>query len=334
MEFVLLGLLGLAVTWGVVEAVRDDDDSAPEPEGPDPDDVLIAESHSILNAGGGNDTIIADNGDNGVANTTIHGGGGNDTITLVGVANSLIEGGPGNDTIQGSADNSNVYGGMHNDEINVDGNQSYISGGLGDDTIIANGGYSTFHGDRGDDLIDARNMWASSAYGGRGDDLIILGPQPDSVPNSAYGGAGDDTLRAHTIHSREFGTNTLYGGAGADRFEIIFEENIDREDSPPGIDPPLVTIADFVSGSDLLNVQFPELPGGAVPEIQLTERADGSGTAVTIHYLARSEQADGSSTETTVETYVWLAGALGVTLDDIEITYGDTPAQQQAAGST
>lgn len=52
MEFVLLGLLGLAVTWGVVEAVRDDDDSAPEPEGPDPDDVLIAESHSILNAGG------------------------------------------------------------------------------------------------------------------------------------------------------------------------------------------------------------------------------------------------------------------------------------------
>jgi trimeric autotransporter adhesin len=91
----------------------------------------------VINAKGGNDTIIGANGLAGLVNLTIDGGAGNDTIV----------GGDGTDLLLGGDDNDVVTGGKGNDVAGL---------GAGNDTFIWNlgDGNDAVDGGDGQDLLD------------------------------------------------------------------------------------------------------------------------------------------------------------------------------------
>src|SRR4051794_20265423 len=68
---------------------------------------------SLINAGGGNDTVEAGNGNDtilgGAGRDTLEGHGGNDSISG-GDFRDLLEGGSGNDTLRGDAGDDRLFG--------------------------------------------------------------------------------------------------------------------------------------------------------------------------------------------------------------------------------
>jgi hypothetical protein len=123
-----------------------------------------------IDAGSGNDTVIAD-----PAVTTrllITGSGGEDTI-VGGSGNDELSGANGKDRILGGAGNDYLLGGAHNDYLNGQSGNDRCSGGGAKDRII---------GDSGADWL----------LGGNGNDVLFAadGGERDSVS----GHAGTDTL--------------------------------------------------------------------------------------------------------------------------------------------
>lgn len=328
MEFLLLGLIGLAVTWGVVEAVRDDgDDSAPEqPIDPDLAQDLTGTSNALLEAGGGNDTITAgSDGTDVVENATLRGGAGDDLFNLV-VSESEVFAGQGNDTITGYADGSVINGGHGDDTFDIIANvNTTVNGGLGDDTIIAEGERSWIYGGDGDDVIDgtqAAGLFNSDVYGGAGDDRLIAHSFIQDQGNvRLYGGEGEDTLRVHTAHEPDLAVNLLHGGVGEDVFEIVF--------TPPSHAPEnwsgrvetlkqLVRIDDFQPGKDELHLELGANGAGVLPEVTL--HSTSLGTSVNITYTALHDAAgDGAEVPVAMTSEIWLPGVQNVTMADIRI---------------
>ncbi len=117
--------------------------------------------------------------------------------SLTGSANAdLIYGLGGNDTLFGGDGADHIFGGLDNDQI---------SGGRGNDTLLGDEGHDRLFGGRGLDLI----------FGGSGNDLLQSGDDESTL----VGGQGNDTLAARQLDG---GLQWLFGGEGADRFDLQF----------------------------------------------------------------------------------------------------------------
>jgi Ca2+-binding RTX toxin-like protein len=192
------------------------------------------------------DDIFFGNG----GNDEIYGGGGND-IANGGAGDDYIETGDGNDTIDGGADNDTVFGGAGNDSI---------LGGLGDDSLFGGDGNDFINGEEGDDFIN----------GASGDDVLLGGAGADTIVGGGgsdflSGGADDDVINSHNgIQSGNlFEREEMYGGAGADTFNLFTNYTGGRQARTPSARPGATTgdqsfaiINDFsAADGDALNLR-------------------------------------------------------------------------------
>lgn len=98
--------------------------------------------------------------------------------------NDYLEGTTGGDTISGYGGDDTLYGYAGRDKLVGGDNNDYLDGGLGEDTVL----------------------------GGDGDDYISAG-----AGDRAVGGKGNDYI---TLYSAAESSTTLFGGAGADTFDV------------------------------------------------------------------------------------------------------------------
>lgn len=172
-----------------------------------------------------------------------------------------------------------------------------VQAGLGNDSIRSGDGIDSLVGDLGNDSLDG-GIGADVLSGGGGNDLL-------------WGRDGIDRL------SGGGGADTIIGGAGTDRLSGGAASDVFRYDLPAdGVD----RIADFVSGSDRLEISAAGFGGGlvagaALSAAQLVVKAGNAATAP-----AGSGQ---FVFNTTSATLLWDAdGAGGVGLTKIAVLTG------------
>ena len=100
-----------------------------------------------------------------------------------------------------------------------DSNLVFFPGGSGDDTIDVFGADCVIDG-------DSTDSWGrTSLYGNAGYDFLIpedsLGYQNSVISD---GGAGNDRIETNTYLNSANSLDTLTGGDGEDRFELIFTD--------------------------------------------------------------------------------------------------------------
>ncbi len=149
-----------------------------------------------INAGAGDDTISVDLPESlAEIHSIVLGGDGNDQITTSN-GRDFVFGGQGDDQIDTGNGKDRVVGGEGDDQINGGAGNDGLFGGSGDDTINGNAGDDRLIGGDGDDVID----------GGEGADRIadrqgentIAEDDSDTIVNSSF----DTTDRTH----QRFGT--------------------------------------------------------------------------------------------------------------------------------
>ncbi len=101
---------------------------------------ISAVENLVVNAGAGDDTIVAGNGLAPLTSLTIDGGAGNDSITG-GDGNDMLMGGDGNDTLVGGRGSDQLFGGAGDDTFvwNPGDGSDVIEGQAGTDTLQFNG---------------------------------------------------------------------------------------------------------------------------------------------------------------------------------------------------
>ncbi|MCO4838534.1 MAG: hypothetical protein KC447_00225, partial [Rhodobacteraceae bacterium] len=259
-SFLLLALLGTGLAAFAVESFGDDGEETSEPtaetdiiQGTNQPDILEAMENQTVNGFAGDDTIEAV-GDGALVNggpgddrlfsfvgedVTLNGGGGSDHIVFQSNGSedsdlSFVQGGSGDDTIDAFGEDGVIDGGAGNDIISIQGTLLSASGGAGDDTI--SGDSADFGG-------------GTSLYGNAGDDILILENSPGyQIGAIADGGAGNDRIETSTYLNSADSFDTLTGGDGDDRFELIFTGiEFDSEAPDRGV---VTTITDFVPSED------------------------------------------------------------------------------------
>lgn len=165
---------------------------------PDVTGVATVEG-SIVNAGGGDDTVSGKEGGGlgGVFATTltISGEDGDDALTG-GDGDDVITGGSGNDTLKAGAGNDTVDGGSGADAV---------SGGDGSDIVVGAGGSDALKGGDGADTVDG-DAGGDTLSGGEGSDTVNGGEGNDRLK----GGGNDDDVNGDP------GRDELAGGRGND----------------------------------------------------------------------------------------------------------------------
>ncbi len=151
------------------------------------DRIVVPASVTRVDAGAGNDTIIAAP----IAATAQDCSGG----CFGGVGSQTIEGGPGNDLIFGERGNDTLRGGPGNDRL---------YGGIGDDRL---------EGGPGNDLL-AGGFGADSIDGQEGDDYVRGDGTIDHIYDS---GGGNDTLSYASGVTPGFGGGIDTGAARTSR---------------------------------------------------------------------------------------------------------------------
>lgn len=200
----------------------------------------------IIDGGGGNDRIIADNNLNmdlrivgGEGSDRIETGGGNDFI-IDSYGSNYIKAGDGDDRVianqldfradsrSAAIEGPGAAEGMSKDSgsagVSVTGNYidggdgaDYIEGGRGGDYIIAGSGNDVIYGLSGDDYIDGGDG-RDYIDGGKGNDVISAGAGSDMV----FGGRGSDTIYAGSGNNVIAGgrdRDTVNGGSGVNRID-------------------------------------------------------------------------------------------------------------------
>jgi Ca2+-binding RTX toxin-like protein len=177
--------------------------------------IDLSNGDNYVDAGSGNDTIIA-----GVGHSTIFGGTGNDSIFGVGgtnyieaeSGNDLIVAMGGNATIFGGSGHSTIYGGDYIDKWATSETSShvYIETGIGDTLVYGSGGSDTIVSGTGNDTIYAGDGTAS-IEGGTGNDQIWGGAGTDVI-HAGDGGTADKFTQV--VAGK--GNTTVYGGNGVD----------------------------------------------------------------------------------------------------------------------
>lgn len=163
------------------------------------DDAITGGSaYDFIDAGAGNDTIIAYGG-------FVTGGSGDDVISSGGNSLLIVYGDEGNDQITGSSVDDKLDGGSGDDWVIGGDGADLIHGRAGNDNLSGNEGDDKLVGSQGNDFID----------GGSGNDEIYGGDGADFI----LGGDGDDFICGGTdsdLRSQDYGQDTIYGGAGND----------------------------------------------------------------------------------------------------------------------
>ena len=219
-------------------------------EGNDGDNLIITnaieegQESVIVNAGGGDDTIILNK--DSTLKEAIDGGTGSDTISYQqsddGVAVNLASGRGTGGSAEGDVYRNieNVTGSEHNDVLVGDDGENILSGMAGDDILVGGAGADTLIGGEGNDTVSYTNATSgvTVALSGRdreGNELAGMGNDGDAegdrilgvenLSGSAYddrlegnrednilsGNQGDDILRGKA------GNDTLIGGQGNDQ---------------------------------------------------------------------------------------------------------------------
>ena len=210
----------------------------------------------IIDGGGGNDRIIADDSVKinlhivgGQGGDHIETGSGNDFIIDNYGANFIAAGG-GDDRIianqfdgQAEPRSIEVKGGAEGPSgangtasVSVTGNYidggdgaDYIVGGKGGDYIIAGSGNDVVYGLSGDDYIDGGDG-RDYIDGGKGNDIIFAGAGSDMV----FGGRGSDTINADSGNNVIVGgrdRDTINGGSGVNRIDTDGKDIISGGDN-------------------------------------------------------------------------------------------------------
>ena len=158
----------------------------------------------------------------------IYGLGGNDSVSG-GVGDDTIHGGLGADTVKGSAGDDRLDGGAGADRLfGGAGNDTYLVDTTGDRAYEATSGGSD---DGGTDLVIASNSYTLIQFV---ENLTLAG---NAV--SAYGNSLDNVLRGDAINNvldGMGGADTLYGGAGNDRYYVDNPGDVVSEQTVPGDD--------------------------------------------------------------------------------------------------
>ncbi|TCL09062.1 Ca2+-binding RTX toxin-like protein [Shimia isoporae] len=151
--------------------------------------------------------------------------GTDDADSLTGtLREDTISGGEGDDRIEGMAGADLLYGdegmdtllgGYGVDVVSGGAGDDLVKGGLGNDFLFGDGDNDTLIGSGGDDVLSGGSGF-DRLEGGAGDDVITaldVGGNPGEA-DLVFGEAGNDRLLGDD-------GDTLSGGAGVDRFEIV-----------------------------------------------------------------------------------------------------------------
>jgi Ca2+-binding RTX toxin-like protein len=151
-----------------------------------------------VNAGEGNDSVLALGAYAGIGLVQLNGDAGNDTLNASFVNAHVIfeNGGDGNDILRGGGLNDVLVGGNGNDQLYGNAGQDSLFGNVGNDRLYGGDGNDMLFGNEGNDEL----------HGNSGNDQLDGGSQNDEL----YGEDGDDQLRGQT------GDDHLYGGNGND----------------------------------------------------------------------------------------------------------------------
>lgn len=222
--------------------------------------ALISADHAIsrqklsditlisIDARGGNDSVSVSAPttafDVPVPGIALHGGAGNDVLQSLNSFGAQFFGDAGDDLLFGlGTENAGqlMEGGAGDDAMSVSLNGgNTLIGGLGNDTLSAYDG-DYLSGGPGDDALTAHSLndplehaLPSTVIGGRGNDTIFCGTQPDLV----IGGAGDDRITVADISTEDFrdfiGSQTISGNEGNDTL-IGGNSNRDHLDGGDGV---------------------------------------------------------------------------------------------------
>ncbi|UYV37544.1 Hint domain-containing protein [Rhodobacteraceae bacterium D3-12] len=248
-----------------------DDSFLGDPEGDkiDNSDAADLSNNDVVQAGGGNDSVLSGLGDD-----SVEAGTGNDTVRG-GVGDDTILGGAGDDSLYGNEDNDSIEGGDGSDSIYGETGDDYVSGGAGDDTVEGNEGSDTLYGGAGDD-------WLRGSYG---DDALYGGTGADYL----WGGFGDDTFHIEN----DFGNDTIEGeniaqveGDTLDLSAVTDDLTVDLTHGSPEIG----TFSDGVSTAQFGEIETIILGSGTDTLVL----GNGSGADVVSGFAAPTLNGDGT----------------------------------------
>jgi hypothetical protein len=292
MSLTLLMLLGLGLTVGIFNLVRDDDDDDTPPE----DDTLPEDQAQTITVVDG-DNLTGNDADN----TWIGG-----DISAEFAVSARVDAGDGNDTMRFFGTNALIAGGG-NDLIEVGGYGTLVQGEAGDDTIIS--------GENPAGLL----------YGGSGDDLIdvsVSGWQDETL--SAFGDSGNDTLRATVgTFGRDEGSVTalgLFGGEGADVYDITLVPRLGLfdPDAPTPMPGPSLVVG-FEPGIDRIEIDTADTDGVLI--LRAAEmRANAAGGFSDLILSYETPEGQGVDGETLQLEIIRFANTTSVQLSDITLT--------------
>jgi len=250
---------------------------------------MLGGTPSVVDAGGGNDTVTTAGGayafggagDDILADTAgasaLYGGAGQDTLTA-GPGGGFLDGGSGDDVLTGGDGNDIIEGGAHRPG-HTDSDDDILEGGAGDDILRGGFGADVLSGGDGNDVID---------HHGRAEERLAFEHHEfawhqDDAVDRLDGGAGDDLL---IMGAGDIAT----GGEGADTFRLY-----------AGSDP--AEILDFTPGEDFLRVTLDPGAFASVPPVEVRATEDGLDAEVVVGD----------------EIVAILRGAPGATTDDIYV---------------
>ncbi len=273
-----------------------DDTYTGDPEGDmvDANDNLAGNNDDVIEAYGGNDSILS-----GLGNDSVDAGTGNDTVRG-GVGDDTIIGGDGDDLIYGNEDNDSMSGGIGSDSIYGEFGNDSIDGGANDDTIEGNEGDDTLIGGAGNDWM--RGSYDNDVlYGGTGDDYL-------------WGGYNDDTF----VMENGFGNDTIEGeeafetvGDTLDLSAITDDLTVDLTD----VNPDNGSFTDGVGTATFVEVENIILGGGRDTIVL----ADGSGSDQ-VSAFDLTDSGDGTTNDQLdVSGLTDINGAM-VNTDDVTVT--------------
>lgn len=235
-----------------------------------PETVVGTGGSETLAGGDGADTITA-----GAGNDTVLAGGGDDIIRG-GPGDDRLQGNGGSDTLVGEAGTDWLQGGPGNDFYPLlDGGDSITDGRIaGFDTVLTPlAAYTT---PNNIEAVIYTGIAPTALTGQWSGNLLVGGPGDDRLD----GLQGDDTLAGGS------GSDLMIGGPGSDLFvtrgggddTIVSGIGRDTLQFGPSASPSVVTVTDFVPGSDRLD--FRRLGIDTLAELQAVMRTDAAGKAV------------------------------------------------------
>ena len=347
LSVILLALMGMAGTALLFDHFDDDDpDRAPRGGGGGEaedapvtgeatvpsagDDMIVFESDAAEAAGPvaidalAGDDLVSIIGDDLFDGISIDGGAGDDTIDAApALFGAQLTGGTGVDVITAALFGSTVEGGDGNDLLTIlrnDGDPNVVTGGEGDDTLDGIGGQN-----------------ATVLDGGPGNDLILVKGWDNvgtGFVNNPDGGAGEDTIRFDVLTNIDGvsggSQQVAAGGTGADTFALAIDEGGTPEGGVPSMNGDVtrldadtyrvetLTIRDFEPGLDRLVLETStQSDDYTLASATLNEVDDGDRPETEIVLSFQNPAAF------TREVVVTLAGATGVSWDDVELEGAD-----------